>query len=56
MTWSVVNESAEANIAQLIKTQSGEAVIPTYNWSAMFAGHLCKLKNIKKYVPSLLNL
>ena len=45
----VVNTSAEANIAQLVGTQSGEVVVQTYNWTAMFAGHLKKLKNIKKY-------
>ena len=46
---TVVNQSAEANIAQLVGTQSGEVVVHTYNWSAMFTGHLRKLKHIKKY-------
>ena len=46
---SVVNDSSEANTAQLVGTQSGEVVVPTYNWSTMFAGRLQKLKNIKKY-------
>ena len=45
----VVNTSAEANVAQLVGTQSGQVVVPTYNWSAMFAGRLRKLKHIKKY-------
>ena len=45
----VVNISAEANIAQLVGTQSGEVVIQTYNWTSMFAGRLRKLKHIKKY-------
>ena len=45
----VVNESAETNVAQMVGTQSGKTVVPTYNWSAMFTGRLRKLKNIKKY-------
>ena len=45
----VVNVSAEANIAQLVGTQSGEVVVQTYNWTAMFAGRLRKLKHIKQY-------
>ena len=45
----VVNISAEANIAQVVGTQCGEVVVPTYNWSAMFTGRLKKLKGIKKY-------
>ena len=42
----VVNSSAEANVAQLVETQSGEVVVPTYSWTAMFAGGLRKLKHI----------
>ena len=45
----VVNISAEANVAQLVGTQSGEVVVPIYNWTAMFAGRLRKLKHIKKF-------
>ena len=45
----VVNSSAEANVAQLVGTQSGEVVVPTYNWTAMFAGRLRKLKQLKRY-------
>ena len=33
----------------MVGTQAGEVVVPTYNWSAMFAGRLRRLKNIKKY-------
>ena len=43
----VVNESAEANIAQLVGIQMGEAVVPMYSWITMFSGCLRKLKNIK---------
>ena len=45
----VVNTSAEANVAQLVGTQSGEVVVQTYNWTSMFAGRLKKLNHIKKY-------
>ena len=36
-------------MSQLVGTQSGEVVVPTYNWTAMFAGQLRKLKNIKQF-------
>ena len=45
----VVNESAEANVAQLVGTQSSQPVVPIYNWTTLFSGHLRKLKNIKQY-------
>ena len=44
-----VNCSAEANVAQLVGTQSGEVVVPTYDWTAMFAGRLHKLKHLKRF-------
>ena len=45
----VINTSAEANVAQLVGTQSGEVVVPTYNWTSMFASRLRKVKHIKKF-------
>ena len=44
---NVVNCLAEVNVAQLVGTQSGEVVVPTYDWTAMFAGRLRKLKHLK---------
>ena len=35
------------NVAQLVGTQEGENLVPTYNWTGMFAGNLRKLKNLK---------
>ena len=46
---NVVNCSAEANVAQLVGTQSGEVVVPTYDWPVMFAGRLRKLKHLKQF-------
>ena len=43
----VVNTSAKVNVAQLVGTQEGENLVPTYNWTGMFAGNLAKLKNLK---------
>ena len=45
----VVNTSAEANIAQLVGTQVEEVVVPMYNWTLMFTGHLKKVKHIKQF-------
>ncbi len=45
----VVESSATPNISQLVGTQEGETLVPTYDWAGMFPGHLRKLKNIKSY-------
>ena len=47
----VVNNSANANVAQLVGTQEGEVLVPFYDWAAMFAPHFRKLKN--KVLPPL---
>ena len=39
----VVNKSAVVNHAQLVGTQSGEVVVPTYNWSNYLGEHLLKI-------------
>ena len=45
-----VNSSATPNVAQLVGSQSGEMIVPTYNWSSYFDEHTVKtaLKGIKK--------
>ena len=45
-----VNRSATPNIAQLVGSQSGETIVPTYNWSDHFNEYTTKtaLKGIKK--------
>ena len=45
----VVNDSASANVAQLVGTQEGVVVVQSYNWTGMFAGHIQKLKHVKQY-------
>ena len=45
----MVNNSANATVAQLAGTQEGEVLVPSYNWAALFAPHFRKLKNIKSY-------
>ena len=45
----VVNTSATVNVAQLVGSQEGETIVPIYDWTAMFAGHLRMVKNIKRY-------
>ena len=36
----VVDSSAQANVPQLVGTQSGEVVVPVFDWTAMLYGHL----------------
>ena len=45
-----VNASATPNVAQLVGSQSGESIVPTFNWSDYFNEHTIKtaLKGIKK--------
>ena len=42
----VVDQSAKANVAQLVGAQEGEVIVPMYNWSRMFKW---RLRKIKKY-------
>ena len=46
---SVVETSAEVNVAQLVGTQSGEVIVPTYNWSEYFKKTTKRIPGIKKY-------
>ena len=45
-----VNASATPNVEQLVWSQSGESIVPTFNWSDYFNEHTAKsaLKAIKK--------
>ena len=45
----VVETSAEVNTYQLVGTQSGEVLVPTYNWAGYFQETMRKLPHIKKY-------
>ena len=45
----VVDQFAEANVAQLVGTQDGETIVPMYNWTGMFQGRLRKLNHFKQY-------
>ena len=46
---AVVNSSASSNTAQLVGTQSGEVLVPTYNWNGYFSSHLRKIPCITSY-------
>ena len=45
----VVNSSADVNHAQLVGTQDGELLVPTYSWAECFKGHFRKVPQIKLY-------
>lgn len=44
-----VELSADVNHAQLVGTQSGEILVPMYNWSSFFQPHFKPLPHLKKY-------
>lgn len=46
---AVVNTSATCNTAQLVGTQSGDVIVPTYDWSSHFSARLKKIPNITTY-------
>ena len=46
---TVVDQSATVNIPQLVGTQEGEVLVPTYDWAGMLGPHFRKLKHIKTY-------
>ena len=43
----VVNESAVVNRAQLVGSQSGEVIVPTYNWAEYLGSQFEKIHGIK---------
>ena len=44
----VVNTSADLNHAQLVGSQSGNVIVPTYDWKNHFAGRFRMLTGIKR--------
>ena len=45
----VVEQSAEVNTSQLVGSQDGEILVPTYDWATYLGSFFKKLKGIKKY-------
>ena len=44
-----INKSANVNHTQLVGTQNGEVLVPTYDWLSFFAMYFKKISNIKSY-------
>lgn len=44
-----VNTSAEVNAAQVVGTQTGEVVVPMYDWASFFGEHFRKVPRMKSY-------
>ena len=49
---NVVNSSADVNVAQLVGTQEGEPIVPTYNWASFLGDQLQDCASAKN-IPSL---
>ena len=45
----VVNTPADVNVAQLVGTQDGEVVVPTYDWVSFLGKHFRKVPQIKSH-------
>ena len=45
----VVNSSADVNVAQLVGTQSGEPVVPMYDWATFLGVHFRHVLHLKSY-------
>ena len=45
--FEVVNDSAECNFAQLVSREDGSTIVPTFDWTDLFAPHM-KIVGIKK--------
>ena len=43
----VVNDSAECNYSQLVTTEDGKVIVPTFDWINFFALRFKKFTNIK---------
>ena len=44
-----MNSSAEVNCAQLVGTQEGHIVVPTYDWTGFLRDHFIKIPQLKSY-------
>ena len=44
-----VDISADVNVAQLVGTQSGEPVVPMYNWATFLEGHFRTVPQLKRH-------
>ena len=49
---SVVNQSAVVNKTQLVGSQSGEVVFPTYDWADYLGQHFDKIPWDNAWIPS----
>ena len=45
----VVNTSADVNVVQLVGSQSGEPIVPVYNWVTYLGSHFRSIPHLKKY-------
>ena len=45
----VANDSAQCNFPQLVTTEDGTTVVPTYDWTDYFAPHFRKFTSLKQY-------
>ena len=45
----VVDVSADVNVAQMVGTQSGEPVVPMYNWATFLGGHFRTVPQLKQH-------
>ena len=46
---AAINKSAQMNTAKLVGRESGESLVPTYDWSGFLAPHFSKVVLIKVY-------
>ena len=42
----VIDSSAECNISQLVGSQAGDVIVPTYDWATMFSRKFKRLEGI----------
>ena len=44
-----MNDSAVCNVAQLVTAEDGTIIVPTYNWTDLFAPHFSIFEKLKDY-------
>ena len=47
--FDVVNASADVNVAQLVGTQDGKVIIPSYDWASFLGERFRKVPQMKSY-------
>ena len=53
---AAINKSAQMNNAKLVRRESGESLVPIFDWSGFLAPHFSKVMPIKVFFSQIQKL